>query len=179
MVFELNYVTFFPTISKMIFFFAFCVFKKKHNQRKQRNARRRNRENREDENRKYHSRNVIDANLHFLLPKLPLNSQRPPDASIVHYSCSANDKVVSSPAKEIRKGSMLLIDVSGCINHWFTVKNILSKSVTATKAIRPQNRSHSDSLSHQHEPMNVVVTWWLFKCTFVCWHLCDRRQGAW
>lgn len=49
------------------------------------------------------TRQITTKDLRFLQPKLPLDSRRPPDASILHYSCSANDKVASSPAWEIMR----------------------------------------------------------------------------
>lgn len=56
------------------------------------------RENRnKDENRKCH-----ESNLHFLQLKLPSDSQRQPDASILHYSCLASDKAASSPEEDKR-----------------------------------------------------------------------------
>lgn len=35
--------------------------------------------------------------LHFVRPKLPLNSEQQQYASILHYSCLATDKVSSNP----------------------------------------------------------------------------------
>lgn len=101
---------------------------------------------------------IRQQNSRWLRLKLPLNSRRPPDASILHCFCSASDKVASGPAgTKDKKGKIVnFVNLSsGVVKRVKARKEIIFHRAISCKV---SHKAINMSASHGDDILTALLT---------------------